>query len=98
MRTLSFTLMWMACAAAMSATVYKWVDENGVIHYSDQPHPGAQKMQIEPAQTYTPAPVTVPARVSAEEETAQDGQRYRRCDVLDPSDDDVLFNTSTVPV
>ncbi|HEY1899733.1 MAG TPA: DUF4124 domain-containing protein [Steroidobacteraceae bacterium] len=41
-----------AAAAAWSATVYKWVDADGVTHYSDQPNPGAQKLQIAGAQTY----------------------------------------------
>jgi hypothetical protein len=41
-----------ACASASSATVYKWVDDNGVTHYSDQPNPKAQKLEIADAQTY----------------------------------------------
>jgi Domain of unknown function (DUF4124) len=60
------------CASAWSATVYKWVDDSGVTHYSDQPNPKAEKLQISGAQTYaspaaagtagapaaTPAPTT----------------------------------------
>ena len=42
----------MSCASASSATVYKWVDDNGVVHYSDQPNPKAQKLEIAGAQTY----------------------------------------------
>jgi hypothetical protein len=41
-----------ACASASSATVYKWVDDNGVTHFSDQPNPKAQKLEIADAQTY----------------------------------------------
>ena len=41
-----------ARCAAVAATVYKWVDENGVVHYSDQPHPNAQKIHVQAAQTY----------------------------------------------
>lgn len=37
---------------AWSATVYKWVDDNGVTHYSDQPSPKAEKLQVTGAQTY----------------------------------------------
>ncbi len=40
------------CASAWSATVYKWVDDNGVVHFSDQPNPKAEKLQISGAQTY----------------------------------------------
>ncbi len=40
------------CVSASSATVYKWVDDNGVTHYSDQPNPKAQKLEVSNAQTY----------------------------------------------
>jgi len=30
--------------AAQAAVVYKWVDADGVVHYSDQPVPGAEKI------------------------------------------------------
>jgi hypothetical protein len=50
------------CASASSATVYKWVDDSGVTHYSDQPNPKAEKLQIAGAQTYgaKAAAVTAP--------------------------------------
>lgn len=44
--------MLAACASASSATVYKWVDAAGVTHYSDQPNPSAQKLEVGDAQTY----------------------------------------------
>ncbi|HEY4342051.1 MAG TPA: DUF4124 domain-containing protein [Steroidobacteraceae bacterium] len=55
------------CASAWSATVYKWVDDAGVTHYSDQPNPKAQKLQISGAQTYgsQQAAVTAPATAPA---------------------------------
>jgi hypothetical protein len=42
---------WIALAAltaftAQSAVVYKWTDADGVVHYSDQPVPGAEKIVI----------------------------------------------------
>ena len=52
MRTLAFTLMSLACSVALATTVYRWVDEQGVVHYSDQPHPNADKIQVHAAQTY----------------------------------------------
>jgi Domain of unknown function (DUF4124) len=52
MRRVPILLLLVACATAYSATVYKWVDANGVTHFSDQPHPGAEKLEISGAQTY----------------------------------------------
>ncbi|HTW75729.1 MAG TPA: DUF4124 domain-containing protein [Steroidobacteraceae bacterium] len=40
-----------------STTVYRWVDAQGVVHYSDRPQPGAQRLQIRPAPTFHAEPV-----------------------------------------
>ena len=54
MRATLFTLMSVAsCAVALAGSVYKWVDENGVTHYSDQPHENAQKVELKAPQTYS---------------------------------------------
>jgi len=37
-------LACLAAFAAQAAVVYKWTDSDGVIHYSDQPVPGAEKI------------------------------------------------------
>src|ERR1700729_1916615 len=52
MRGLPLLLLLAFSASAWSATVYKWVDDNGVVHFSDQPNPKAQKLEISAAQTY----------------------------------------------
>ena len=44
---LPLTLSLMS-GVAMAATVYKWVDAQGVIHYSDQPHPEAKQIDVQP--------------------------------------------------
>jgi Domain of unknown function (DUF4124) len=52
MRRILLTLLLLTAPLALATTVYKWVDEDGVVHYSDQPHPNAQKVQLKSAQTY----------------------------------------------
>ena len=37
-------LATLAAFAAQAAVVYKWTDADGVIHFSDQPVPGAEKI------------------------------------------------------
>jgi hypothetical protein len=54
-------LLLIMSASASSATVYKWVDDNGVTHFSDQPNPKAQKLEITGAQTYDSQSATVAA-------------------------------------
>lgn len=36
------------------AQVYKWTDSQGLVHFSDTPHDGAQKVKIPDAQTFSP--------------------------------------------
>jgi len=47
------------CAADLLAQtrVYKTVGPNGQILFSDKPQPDAQAIEVQPAQTYTPAPM-----------------------------------------
>ena len=35
------------------AAVYKWVDENGTIHFSDQPQPGAEQIELSEPTVYS---------------------------------------------
>ena len=37
-----------AAVAAGATVIYKWVDADGVVHYSDQEVPGAEKLNISP--------------------------------------------------
>jgi hypothetical protein len=76
--------------------VYKWVDENGVVHFSDQPHENAQKVELKAPQTYsapkTPSRPPHPLRNAP----AKPAPVYQSCTVTEPANDQVFMNTSTV--
>lgn len=97
MRRRLFTLILLACPALALATIYKWVDENGVVHYSDQPHANAEKVhlgtpQTYSAQRYTPSPDGPPP------DPAQQTPVTTQCAIASPGDQQMLENTDTVPV
>jgi hypothetical protein len=99
MRAVLLTLMCMAAAAAQAAsgaTIYKWVDENGVTHYSDQPHSGAQKIQVQAVQTYKapPAPRAPPGQLRTNTPV---GPAYTTCLVSRPTSQEMFQNTQSVP-
>jgi Domain of unknown function (DUF4124) len=94
MRVLLFTLMSIACAAALSATVYKWVDENGITHYSDQPHENAEKVQVAQPQTYKAPRVNAPVGRPAAQAPAP--SPYQSCDVVQPATDQTFSNADSV--
>lgn len=52
MRQLTAMVLFLTCLAA-HAQVYKWVDEKGVVHYTDQPPSGSAKpAKLPPLQTF----------------------------------------------
>jgi len=97
MRRHLFTLMSLVCSLALAATVYKWVDENGIVHYSDQPHPNAQKIGVQPAQTYkadipaAPAGPTPPPAAAAP-------PPYQGCAIAQPTDDQTFTSVDSLSI
>ncbi len=75
-------------------TTYRWVDAQGVVHYSDTPQPGAEKLKIQPAQTYSATPA--PPQGRPIEETA--GNVYQSCRVSQPTAEQSFFAPESIPV
>ena len=77
-------------AANASATLYKWVDAEGITHYSDRPAPGAEKVQIAAAQSYksTPSPASQPRQRS----NAPAAPKYSHLEVTRPSEGEAFVN------
>ena len=73
-------------------TVYRWVDAQGIVHYSDQPHPNAQKLEIQGAQTYSDSPASPVASTTAPEESQPSGPPYDSCAIVQPTDQQMLMN------
>ena len=84
----------LACTVASAATVYKWVDENGVTHFSDQPHENAQKVELKAPQTFT-APKTR-RRFTPTPPNGAGAKVYQTCGMSEPTNDQVFLNTDTV--
>jgi len=53
---------------AQAAVVYKWVDADGVVHFSDQPEPGAEKVVVTGAPTHGILNGQVPTPAAAQPE------------------------------
>jgi hypothetical protein len=93
-RSLLFLILATLAVSASADALYKWVDEQGVVHYSDKPHEGAVKLKLPPAQTYK-APVQgyvapLPSKSSA--------QGYDSFIISSPGKDETLFNVTGVTV
>ncbi len=97
MRLIVFTLLFLLSTAAFAATVYKWVDENGVTHYSDQPHENAQKVTVAQPQTYK-APKPPPQQAAAPPAAPKPAAAYSSCAISQPANEDTFPNADSVNV
>ena len=84
---------------SLATTLYRWVDAQGVVHYSDTPHEGAQVIQISGAQTYhsTSAAPAVPG-VTAAQQPARKPEPYDSCAIRTPAPDSNLYAPDSVAV
>jgi Domain of unknown function (DUF4124) len=77
-----------------ATTTYRWVDAQGVVHYSDTPQPGAQKLEIAPAQTFQPAPLPT---TQSGREIGPRADEYT-CLITQPQSQQSIYAPETVPV
>lgn len=101
MRYTLFTLMLLACPLALAGPVYKWVDENGVVHYSDQPHENAEKIHVAAPQTYKASQYPQaqnPNAAAAAAAAPAPGPVGYHCAVTAPADQQNFQNVETVGV
>jgi hypothetical protein len=81
------------------AQAYRWVDENGVIHYSDRPQPGAQEVELEtaPAVGIPPRrPATASRAAPGQEEQSDSAAGYASLSIASPAAEETLWNIGGV--
>jgi len=104
-KTLWTLLAVVAASVAVGGTVtYKWTDTDGV-HYSDQPHPGAEKIILGTPQTYSSANADSQGSGNSASSSprrarnADNGPfRYDSCAVAQPAEDQVLIDVQSVTI
>ena len=92
------SLAWTVVAAEPA---YRWVDENGQVHYSDRPTPGATRIELATGPAAPPPsalPVQSPQAVDAQPEPEPE-EDYTLFNVLRPAQQETLWGTgNTVDV
>ncbi len=92
-----FVLFSLLAASTALAQAYRWVGEDGVIHYSDRPVPGAERVILPKSsssrvRTYQPPASTRPASRASQEDTVQAPFRYESLEVVSPGAEETLWN------
>ena len=94
-------LLGLLAAAVAFADTWTWTDEEGVVHYSDRPHPNATRIEIEdPNTSASPAPAQ---SSNATGENGENGEeqapgpfRYESFEVASPAAEETLWNIESV--
>jgi hypothetical protein len=85
----------LGAVSASAATLYRWVDAQGVVHYSDTPQPGAEKVQVQDAQTYkVPAARTLESQSTAPSQ----GSAAYQCQIVSPAPEQSFFDPEAVSI
>lgn len=95
-----FILLGLLAAASVSADAYTWTDEDGIVHYSDRPHPGAKRITLDTSSKSRPRPTTRRSapRLSVEPESVatQAPFSYESFAVASPGPEETLWNIGGV--
>lgn len=83
-------LLAVSSFAAGAVELYKWVDKDGV-HYSDQPAPGAEKVEVHGVPSIGTTPVPKPAPAAPE---AEPFAGYTQFAVTGPPDNSIVRDNS----
>jgi len=98
LRRLSILLGFFVAFAAGAAVVYKWTDAAGVVHYSDQAVPGAEKVITSSNSVNGVGGATRSSVPGAPAASAAAGPGYTAIDIESPAPEQVFFGDELVPI
>jgi hypothetical protein len=93
-------LLGLLAAGAVVADAYTWTDEEGIVHYSDRPQPGATRIDIADPNSGRPLARRPNARTTAadnqDNSTDSTPVRYETFEVTSPGAEETLWNIEGV--
>lgn len=97
MNKLILAVLLMSTIFASHAEVYKWTDSQGVIHFSDSPHDGAETVKLPQSQTYSPSTPQKDLEPQHEEELdAVEHKPYTKIAITQPHNEETIRNNQGV--
>ena len=92
-----FPLLGLLAAAGVFAEAYTWTDEQGVVHYSDRPHPGAKTIDLgennrRGLSTRPQASAAARDDTPAESEQPPPSTGYESLEIASPGSEETLWN------
>ena len=98
LRPVFILLCLVAAGTAAAQEAYRWVDEDGVVHYSDRPREGAEAIRLP-----EPNVATIPRRTprsaqpdEADSEAGEPATGYTSIEIVSPKAEETLWNIEGV--
>jgi hypothetical protein len=88
-------LLGLLAAAAATADVWRWIDDDGVVHYSDTPRAGAELVDVSESSRSTGARVyrnTAPSSSDDAAAATEQAFKYERLSISSPGAEETLWN------
>lgn len=84
-----------ALVSTSHAQIFKWTDSQGVVHFSDNPHSGAKKVEVPEAQSFSPPVSQTPATTNPQEpkkSSAPGDPKYTKVSIMQPLNEATIRN------
>ena len=88
-------LLLLAAGATAFGQAYTWTDENGVVHFSDRPHPGARQIDLPKQQSRSRQPLQRDNNATTADDAAAESTapfRYESVEIVQPGAEETLWN------
>lgn len=98
MKQIFILLLSLVPTLLSAGVVYKYLDKNGNVVYTDQPRPGAERVDLPEPSTYTP-PKLPPITPTVDKAKDEAGAAYKSLTISSPKNDETIWdNTGNVTV
>jgi hypothetical protein len=91
-------LMLLLSTFAVQAEVYRWLDENGNVIFSDEPHPNGEKVELKQPSTYSPVQIPTEKAAAEPSTSEQVGEEKEapnyRVRLISPENDQAFWENS----
>ena len=94
-RSIFLVLCLLAANAVWAQEAYRWVDEEGVVHYSDTPVEGAERILLPTPNVAVTRPTqraAAPASGDQPDEAEEGPFRYENIEIISPRAEETLWN------
>ncbi|HEC72967.1 MAG TPA: DUF4124 domain-containing protein [Methylophaga aminisulfidivorans] len=78
-------------ALTSHAQIYRWVDDSGDVVFSDEDHPGAEKVDLQESTVYSSPNKSIPVEIETEPESTEQNVPDYVINITSPADNESIW-------